>query len=563
MCENPQKINFIRETEIPKSISRQLHLQFLLCNLTDENIHEIKELFFCLYDNENCSEFYTFLLKTATIRPLLHKPLVELFKTVSSSFSYKPHPKVVADYGSFFLWHLFKAGIYTIEEIKDIVLHDSNALRIFAPIFPTEAFEQLGNISTYDFQDDWKFQRERNDYGYSLNTVQYFIKYDMIEEFRDYANNESNHFDMMSDIIVNSNELLLPQQTLDVADFAAIYGAVNCFKYIVMNIGQNIKDCVNGMNAIQGGSLEIIQICHQNGISFSVGTHIALKFYRYEILDWLVLNYDLEFPDAYSCLSQNAMIPFLYHVQNGFDIKSTFPGMMKKTPLHVACENNCYSFAKYLIEEAKLDVNAQTMKHQTPLDIATHSNNIALVKLLIEHGATVDEKHFNILIKIGYLYRNKEMIEYAESISPPTSDIIYKSNYIPHSVKTNALINVRFFYGLGKDINRVITTTPLLIIALENDHIDMVKLLISGGIDLTKKDMKGRTAVSYAKEHGQAEAVEALLAAGASDDPIIENNDMANSLRMSRENSRENRRHLPMDQDDEEEEDFGEEVGFL
>ena len=562
MCENPKQIHFIQEIQVLESLRTPLHLQFLLCNITKDNLQEIKDLFFCYYDNENCSEFYTFLLKTATIRPLLHHLLVELFKTVSASFSYKVHPKVVADYGSFFLWHLYQAGIYTKEEIRDVILHDSRALRIFAPVFPLEALEKLDNIDKEYLENDWKILKERNDYGYCLNTVQYYLKYDMIEEFRTFVNDPINHFDLRSHILVNSNELLLPDVSLQVVDFAAIYGAVQCFKYIFMNIGSDVKHYVNGMNAIQGGSLEIIQICNQNGVSFKLGSHIALKFYRYAILDWLVLNFDnMEFPDAYSCLSQNALIPFMYHVQNGFDIKSPFPGMMKKTALHVACENNCYSFAKYLIEEVKLDINAETMKHQTALDIATHSNDLALIKLLVENGVVLQEKHYYNLIRLGYLYRNKEMIEYVESLSSEAKEIIYRSNYIPHSVKNNLLISVKFFFDLGKDINKVVSNTPLLILALESNNLDMVKLLVNCGIDLTKKDNKGRSAVAYAKEYCLEEAVEFLLKAGASDDPVIYTYDMANSLRMSRENSRDNRRNATLD-DDEEEEDFGEEIGI-
>lgn len=75
----------------------------------------------------------------------------------------------------------------------------------------------------------------------------------------------------------------------------------------------------------------------------------------------------------------------------------------------------------------------------------------------------------------------------------------------------------RTLLAAGADVNAVATQggwTPLLGAASEG-QLDMVKLLLAHGADPSIRDSEGRTALAWARQHGRADIVAALQAAGA------------------------------------------------
>ena len=59
-----------------------------------------------------------------------------------------------------------------------------------------------------------------------------------------------------------------------------------------------------------------------------------------------------------------------------------------QTPLHIACEGNCFDIAKLLISNGA-DINAVDSHLNTPLHIACFHNYYDIVELLISSGAEI------------------------------------------------------------------------------------------------------------------------------------------------------------------------------
>ena len=77
--------------------------------------------------------------------------------------------------------------------------------------------------------------------------------------------------------------------------------------------------------------------------------------------------------------------------------------------------------------------------------------------------------------------------------------------------------DVRSLLERGVDPNWCPGDATHLIVAIQNDRIAIVKLLIEKGADANKKDYLGRTALQQAKKRGNQKMVQLLAEAGARD----------------------------------------------
>ena len=124
--------------------------------------------------------------------------------------------------------------------------------------------------------------------------------------------------------------------------------------------------------------------------------------------------------------------------------------------------------------------------HAGELSKATKARDINLVRRLLEQGADPHEKDYGI---------SGSLLHYAVEFER-SGDL------------------AKLLIEHGADINAVNTqfgTTPLMYAARSN--LPALVLLLSKGADISKKDMHGRTALDWAKQAGQKDAVKILKAA--------------------------------------------------
>lgn len=105
-----------------------------------------------------------------------------------------------------------------------------------------------------------------------------------------------------------------------------IFGSINCFKFIMMNIDQEIlnkklKKCMR--NAIFGGNSEIIHILEQNNVEV-IENHIyrAIESNNSEIFDWILEKFpnSIEKDEVKKYIIECSFMHGLYQIKSDIDI---------------------------------------------------------------------------------------------------------------------------------------------------------------------------------------------------------------------------------------------------
>ncbi len=139
--------------------------------------------------------------------------------------------------------------------------------------------------------------------------------------------------------------------------------------------------------------------------------------------------------------------------------------ILQRTALHIASEHGHASIIKYLVKEAKSDVNAVDLYNNTALHLAAEKGHFQIVTLLCQHNAEVDK-------------RNSK-----------GETALHGACWAGH------FSTAEFLIGTGASVNQQEDSgfTPLHE-ASRWGHVSIIDLLLKNGADTSIKDGKGRTA---------------------------------------------------------------------
>ena len=156
---------------------------------------------------------------------------------------------------------------------------------------------------------------------------------------------------------------------------------------------------------------------------------------------------------------------------------------MATTPVHSAAYGGHVKVLDYFLKECCTDVNLLNTNGKVPLYQATIQGHTACVQLLLRYGANVnltvsdqEETLVHIAVK-----ENKRQVLRA---------------LLEHKAKPDEATKS------GK--------TPLML-AVEQDNVDFIPLIMSYGITLIKKDSSGNTVFHYLAKHGSTKCAKYLL----------------------------------------------------
>ncbi|EAY10690.1 hypothetical protein TVAG_364130 [Trichomonas vaginalis G3] len=302
--------------------------------------------------------------------------------------------KVSADQACFSHLHIarlmFLDSLFTVDDFKILKYFEPENLAIFNKIFGINS----------DFSDG--ISRFVCIHGYEKNTLQYILKYDLIDEFIEET--AQINFDINQKLPVNRYDFNKIDEKLSLIQMSAFYGSINCFKYLMLNNAE--IDPLLFIFAIIGGNLEILHIVKGELDKMSIpndnplflelkqrasqeSLQIAGSYSRYNIFDWLISkNYNNDLVSyVYNSKNLNTRMTLYYKQEDPSFNKEEFD---KLWPVHIVSIDGLYPQLLILLDSGA-DPNMTTSIDMSPaltsLSIAINSYNEAIIKLLLELGA--------------------------------------------------------------------------------------------------------------------------------------------------------------------------------
>jgi ankyrin repeat protein len=182
------------------------------------------------------------------------------------------------------------------------------------------------------------------------------------------------------------------------------------------------------------------------------------------------------------------------------------------TPLSMACKNGRLDIVKYLVSKGALDDRGFIIALNQSVD----SKKNEIVQFLLDQKKVPAKDQYEVLrtaINAGNLDIFKSLIESGMDISVRKGD---EPEILAYAISCKKNEFARYLLEKGASANSESGNgLSLLIEAVRNDDAADVSLLIEYKAIVSKTDKKGRTALTYALEHGNREIIAMLVKKGA------------------------------------------------
>lgn len=209
---------------------------------------------------------------------------------------------------------------------------------------------------------------------------------------------------------------------------------------------------------------------------------------------------------------------------NTNEITYTMNTTIEKELFQAVAANNLTK-VKEILATNSVNLEAQNSKGETPLMVATYKKYNPIALYLIDQGANVNTQDTNL--NSPFLYAGAEgNLELVQKSLAHGADFTIFNRYngtalIPAAEKghlevVKLLVNTPNFPI--DHVNRLGWTALMEAIVLSNGgavHVDIVKALIEGGVDVNIPDHDGKTPLHHAKARKFTAMVKLLEAAGA------------------------------------------------
>lgn len=241
-----RKLKYISDVELPDYLQELSDIEDKLFSLNSETFDSFhQQLKKYIRDNADLSDYFQNLIHNAiNLRP---KSILNYCRLYFSFFKYLP-PNCS----------------FLLTSYQEVMRGHGSAL------FPTlESIEQI----------------------FETDSLGLYLKEDDVDGLQKLASSEDfNYNDEVSTFPI---QILNFDMSVRLIDIASAFGSINCFKFLQMN-----KAVITGNTfdaAIMGGNLEIIKIIdasYEEVHSISIET--AIRYHRYDIVDWLLDNVEVQ-----------------------------------------------------------------------------------------------------------------------------------------------------------------------------------------------------------------------------------------------------------------------------
>ena len=438
----------------------------------------------------------------------------------------------------------------SFNETSDVNLKLSKVLSLFGVFDEKEITKYFKNdLESYPilkfFGENTKYTTLESLYNdYEEDTVEYFLFSDDFSSFQEASSSFNFSIDekvVLSQFSTNKN---YKSHEVSMMSFAAYYGSIDCFKFILLNKAKITEDVP--LWAVRGGNLEIIRLCAQNGYNLGNCILDAIAYYRNDVADWIMNSYKTEtitmdtamgyfniraalFFDKFKCddyefsnvplqiaCSQGAisLVKYLIERETDFDYGDSFDMSL----MHCSARAGSYKIIEYLISRGD-DIDAISLTIETPLHYACKNEYLNVANLLLENGANANALSLNcvsplhLACSVSSLEICKLLVKYGANINAHTAE---DETPLHIACEQNSIEIVKYLVSLGAEINCKTTRcmTPLHYACI-NRSSEIVSVLLSNGSLVNEKDSDGNTPLMTAEQLHFLDIVDILHSYGA------------------------------------------------
>ena len=362
-------------------VGHWMELEDLLYSIDNTNINKIIDLINSYYKKEK-ENIFRLIVHVASVRRFAYKQLAELWVSLGTT------KQIFIN--TYFLEYLVKRNILKKKQLDYSI----------RTTFTLDEFEN-GCVPA--------------------NSIQYFISYDLLDDFLYYLVDDS----YATKKLKVDNGMLYPLSV------AALTSSLNCFRFLYLNYYEEIPEQAIEC-AFRGGDEEILNLISYKTSDFASYIFTSLRFHHEFITQWLIENYRLEHIDLHYLVSNYNMRALCYFSDlyqenaknellsqsNDGTRKTRFMSFIDekdicgKTPLMCAARQGHLQAVRCLLNRGAF-IEARDFNGQNALLIACSKGRWNIVEYLIQRGASIEisDKYGNTPIKRAVGRKTKQVIK--------------------------------------------------------------------------------------------------------------------------------------------------------
>lgn len=350
-------------------------------------------------------------------------------------------------------------------------------------------YENINNLRA----DNWALQRDCIEHGGYRASISVALKTDDLDNFQDFVLNANSDFNSKIRASVFEPCQFMQEEPTYI-QYAAFHGSLKCFKFLLLNgadltVTDNQKFTL-GHFVIAGGNIEITRLAAQNSCSFEGCLHIATRFFRPDLFEWLHTNYFHNLSEVHKrfgsvlheSAASNNIAQILFCYKKGVDINIKTED--KSTPLHFAVKNRKIDAVRLILRTVGVEVNSKDATGMTPLHFAALFDDPTMTAEVL--------KNPSVDINMTNSWGMTALCVAAQDGNDATVKALMQREDLD--------INC-------KDENSM---TPLHYAAQEGEYETVKVLLTSKDIDVECKDARGMSPFSYAEQSGMEKTAQLL-----------------------------------------------------
>jgi len=313
------------------------------------------------YDNDNIGFYVDRIVVFPSLRPFSIDKVVRFCEDLKSISNFRQQLlKESIKKCPVLVFRLLNSGFLEFSEISPFL---GNSSYITSFYFRKEIPDFEKHIKTKEKPIGLENSFVENDsdidgliqYGYLPGSIEYSLKYDDVETFRDLFANKPKK------VKWSPFEWSRKPKSLGLLSFSSFFGSIQCFKHMLMN-GYKIDDASHALS-VCSGNFDLFRLCSERKSLSSEQLCLATEFYHFPLMEYIL--------------------------ENGVDIHAK--NSLKVSPIHVAAEKGHIGIIDYFFKN-RCYLMLKNNRGMSPLHFAAGNGHINVIKYLLNKRAKINDR---------------------------------------------------------------------------------------------------------------------------------------------------------------------------